>query len=233
MKYNPIILALDTPVDQALQLVRELKESVGAFKVGSELFTSAGPSIIRSIHKEGARVFLDLKFHDIPNTVARAVTAAARFKVWMMNVHASGGVAMMEAAVSAAQAVGAETGSNSLILGVTVLTSFDQGVLRMLGVNNTPLEQVARLTFLAQRAKLDGLVCSAQEVKMVRDMVTPEIQLVVPGIRPAGAESQDQKRTGTPKQAITDGANWLVIGRPIYEAKDPRRAAEEIFASLA
>ncbi len=231
---NPIIVALDVPTaEQALSLVEKLKGVVGGFKIGSELFTSAGPNLVVRVATGGAGLlFLDLKFHDIPNTVAKAVAAATRLFVGMLNVHASGGLEMMSAAKQAAQstALGMEK-PPPLVLGVTMLTSLDHKAVESIGFNN-PLGQVERLAKLAIIAGLDGLICSPREVAAVRKIVPAQIQLVTPGIRMPGAEAQDQKRTGTPKQAIQDGANWLVIGRPITEDPDPRAAAEKILASL-
>lgn len=233
MKINPIIAALDVSnVAEALSLANRLKGLVGAVKVGSELFTIGGPGVVRCLVQKGMPVFLDLEFHDIPNTVAAAVRAASRLGVWAMNVHASGGLAMMQAAEQAAQSASGSSSAPVLVLGVTVLTSLDVDALHKVGITSTPAQQVERLTRLAMKAGLRGLVCSAEEVKAVRSIVPADFQLVVAGIRPAGVDKQDQKRTGTPKQAMQDGADWLVIGRPICAANDPRAAAQEILASL-
>ena len=224
---NPIIAALDVPTaNEALTLAKAIAPAVGAFKIGKELFVAEGPDIVRRVRDTGAAVFLDLKFHDIPNTVAKAVTSAAQQDVQMLTVHASGGTAMLRAAQEAA-------GDNGpLVLGVTVLTSMDQQDLTELGIQKTPAEQVHHLAKLATAAGLCGLVCSPQEIAPLREMLPAEVQLVTPGIRPAGSASGDQKRVMTPADAITAGADWLVIGRPIYAAGNPREAAEAIRESL-
>jgi orotidine-5'-phosphate decarboxylase len=223
---NPLIAALDVPeADQALALASQLAPVVGAFKIGKELFTAAGPDVVRRVRDLGADVFLDLKFHDIPHTVAKAVTAATRLDVQMLTLHASGGTAMMQAAVKAAA-------DGPLVLGVTVLTSMDETDLAEVGVQKSPADQVLHLARLATRAGLKGLVCSPQEIATLREALPPEVQLVTPGIRPAGADPADQKRVMTPAKALAAGANWLVIGRPICAAKNPRQAAEAILDSL-
>ena len=226
---NPIIAALDVPdAEAALNLARQLAPTVGVFKIGKELFVSAGPDIVRAIREEGGAVFLDLKFHDIPNTVARAVAAAARLDVTMLTIHTSGGRDMMVAAESAAQ----EMDNPPLVLGVTVLTSMDGNDLSEIGLAEDPAAQVNRLAQLAAEAGLRGLVCSPREISTLRKVLPREVQLVTPGIRPKGSDADDQKRTLTPAEAITAGADWLVIGRPITAAKDPRAAATEILESL-
>jgi len=232
---NPIIVALDVPsADAALRLAGQVAPTVGAFKIGKELFTTAGPDIVRRVRALGGNVFLDLKFHDIPNTVAKAVEAATRLDVQMLTVHASGGSAMMAAAEQAAQETARALGRPApLVLGVTVLTSMDANDLAEIGVNTTPATQVERLAALAAKSGLRGLVCSPLEIAGLRRVLPAEMQLVTPGIRPADAEKGDQKRTLTPAEAMKAGANWLVIGRPIYGAADPRAAAEKILASLS
>ncbi len=226
---NPIIVALDVPdAEAALNLARQLAPAVGAFKIGKELFVSAGPDVVRAIRDEGGTVFLDLKFHDIPNTVARAVAAAARLDVAMLTIHASGGRDMMVAAEAAAQ----EMDNPPLVLGVTVLTSMDSNDLSEIGLAEDPAAQVERLAQLAAEAGLRGLVCSPREISTLRKVLPREVQLVTPGIRPKGSDADDQKRTLTPAEAITAGADWLVIGRPITAADDPRAAATEILESL-
>jgi orotidine-5'-phosphate decarboxylase len=226
---NPIIVALDVPdAEAALNLARQLAPAVGAFKIGKELFVSAGPDVVRAIRDEGGAVFLDLKFHDIPNTVARAVAAAARLDVAMLTIHASGGRDMMVAAEAAAQ----EMDNPPLVLGVTVLTSMDSNDLSEIGLAEDPAAQVERLAQLAAEAGLRGLVCSPREISTLRKVLPREVQLVTPGIRPKGSDADDQKRTLTPAEAIAAGADWLVIGRPITAAKDPRAAATEILESL-
>jgi orotidine-5'-phosphate decarboxylase len=231
---NPVIVALDVPeTETALRLVAELAPVVGAFKIGSELFTTAGPEIVRRIRGTGAAVFLDLKFHDIPNTVARAVSAAARLDVQMLTIHASGGSEMMRAAELSAQTAAREFGRTPpLVLGVTVLTSMDDANLREVGVTANAGQQVERLAGLAATAGLRGLVCSPLEISTLRKVLPPAMQLVIPGIRTGKEKSDDQKRTLSPREALAAGANWLVIGRPIYAAPNPRAAAEDILASL-
>jgi orotidine-5'-phosphate decarboxylase len=232
---NPIIVALDVPnADRALALVEQVRASAGAFKVGSELFTSAGPDIVRRIRAQGARVFLDLKFHDIPNTVAKAVAAATRLGVQMLTIHAGGGPEMMRAAEAAAQETAASLGSPApLVLGVTVLTSMDAGELSAVGLPPNPGKQVERLASLAAAAGLRGLVCSPLELTLLRQMLPAEFQLVTPGVRGPGDDAGDQKRTLSASEALAAGASWLVIGRPIYAATDPRAAAQRILASLS
>ncbi len=231
---NPVIVALDVPqAETALQLAAQLAPVVGAFKIGSELFTSAGPEIVRRIRGTGAAVFLDLKFHDIPNTVAKAVAAATRLDVQMLTIHASGGTEMMRAAEQSARQTAAQSGRNApLVLGVTVLTSMDTNNLKEAGVTADVGHQVERLASLATNAGLRGLVCSPLEITALRRILPAEIQLVTPGIRTGAEKADDQKRTLTPREAIAAGANWLVIGRPIYAAPNPRAAAEEILALL-
>ena len=231
---NPIIVALDVPdVDAALRLVGQLAPVVGAFKVGKELFVSAGPEIVRRIRATGSAVFLDLKFHDIPNTVARAVAAAVRLDVQMLTVHTSGGRAMLEAAEKAALESAAKLGRSApLVLGVTVLTSLDRDALAEVGVEPDVGRQVERLATLAVKAGLRGLVCSPLEITALRQRLPPEIQLVTPGIRAADAEADDQKRTLSAAEAMAAGANWLVVGRPLCTAPNPRAAAERMLASL-
>lgn len=231
---NPIIAALDLPTaEQALKLATEIAPAVGAFKIGSELFTAAGPDIVKRVRDTGASVFLDLKFHDIPNTVAKAVASATRLDVQMLTVHTSGCSEMMRAAEASAQQTALQSGRNApLVLGVTVLTSMDGNSLKEIGCNENVGNQVERLAQLAVTAGLRGLVCSPLEILTLRQMLPERIQLVTPGIRTGAEKADDQKRTLTPKEAVKAGANWLVIGRPIYAAENPRGAAEEILASL-
>jgi orotidine-5'-phosphate decarboxylase len=236
-KQNPIIVALDVPTaEAALKLVEQLAPVAGGFKIGSELFTGAGPDIVRRIRERGALVFLDLKFHDIPNTVAKAVAAATRLDVQMLTIHTSGGLEMMRAAeASAQQAAKADGRAAPLVLGVTVLTSSNGSTLAEIGCEPNVVAQVERLARLAMKAGLRGLVCSPLEIAALRKILPAQVQLVTPGIRTrlgeawAGAEkADDQKRTLTPREAIQAGANWLVIGRLIYAAENPRAAAEKI-----
>jgi orotidine-5'-phosphate decarboxylase len=231
---NPIIAALDVPnVEAALKLAGQIAPAVGAFKIGGELFTAAGPDIVRRIRDTGAAVFLDLKFHDIPNTVARAVTAAVRLDVQMLTVHTSGGLEMMRAAeASAQQAAKADGPAAPLVLGVTVLTSSNSSTLAEIGCEPNVVAQVERLARLAVQAGLRGLVCSPLEIVALRKILPAPVQLVTPGIRTGAEKADDQKRTLSPREAIAAGANWLVIGRPIYAAENPRAAAEKILESL-
>src|SRR5688572_18438869 len=232
---NPIILALDVPsAEQALALAGQLAPVLGAVKIGSELFTASGPEMVRQIRAIGLDVFLDLKFHDIPNTVAKAVGSASELDVQMLTIHTSGGAEMMRAAEKAAQDAAIKTRRAApLVLGVTVLTSLDSNAIAEVGFPANVGHQVGRLAKLAVSSGLRGLVCSPLEVVELRRLLPREIQLVTPGIRPADSASDDQKRTLTPKEAIAAGADWLVIGRPIYGAKDPRRAAEQILEGLS
>jgi orotidine-5'-phosphate decarboxylase len=232
---NPIIAALDVPsAEVALCLAGKIASAVGAFKIGSELFTAAGPDIVRKIRANGHGVFLDLKFHDIPNTVAKAVAAAVRLDVQMLTVHAGGGPAMLRAAEAAAQETARTLGHAApLVLGVTVLTSMDVNELSTIGVAANVGYQVERLARVAIEAGLRGLVCSPLEIADLRETVSSEIQLVTPGIRTGAEASDDQRRTLTPCEALDAGANWLVIGRPIYAAKDPLAAAEGILRSIS
>lgn len=231
---NPIIAALDVPTaDQAIRLAQQIAPVVGAFKIGSELFTAAGPDIVQKIRATGAAVFLDLKFHDIPNTVAKAVASAVRLDVQMLTIHTSGGGEMMRAAEESAQKVAEQSGRNApLVLGVTVLTSMDANGLSETGADQNIGRQVERLAMLASKSGLRGLVCSPLEITHLRQILPKEMQLVTPGIRTAGDKSDDQKRTLSAREAIDAGANWLVIGRPIYAAEDPKAAAEKILQSL-
>jgi len=234
MSQNPIIVALDVPdADGALRLAESLAGSVGAFKVGKELFVSAGPEVVRKIRATGASVFLDLKFHDIPNTVAKAVASATRLDVQMLTIHTSGAGAMMTAAEQAAQETAKERVTKApLVLGVTVLTSMDETELNQIGIDVSPAEQVERLARLAADSGLRGLVCSPLEIERLRGILPGHVQLVTPGIRPDNSQTGDQKRVMTPKDAMTAGANWLVIGRPITQAENPKEAAEAILDSL-
>lgn len=227
---NPVFCALDTTdVDRAASLAQSLKGHVGGLKIGKEFFTAHGPAGVRRVIPEGTPLFLDLKFHDIPNTVAGAVRAATALSPAILNVHAAGGRAMMEAARTAAQ----ESETPPWVLAVTVLTSLDASDLADIGVHGSPADQVVRLATLAQRAGLDGVVCAAQEIAALRRECGPDFKLVVPGIRPANSATGDQKRTMTPAEAAGLGADVLVIGRPITNAPDPAAAAQAIAAELA
>lgn len=230
---DQLLIALDVEsADQALRLADALRGRVGGFKIGNRLFTTEGPSIVRNLAERGDRVFLDLKYHDIPNTVATAVSAATTTGAWMVNVHASGGLRMMQAAADAARETAArEHRSAPLVIGVTVLTSMNAGMLEEVGFEaRTVLEQVERLARLAQRAGLDGVVASPQETSLIRRACGPEFAIVTPGIRGGAALSgkDDQERTMTAGEAIAAGASYIVVGRPIIGAPDPRDAAERI-----
>ena len=231
---NPILVALDVPTaEAAFKLVEQLAPVAGGFKIGSELFTSAGPEMVRRIRGLGAPVFLDLKFHDIPNSVAKAVAAAVHLDVQMLTVHAAGGTEMLKAAEQVAQESAWRLGhSPPLVLAVTVLTSLDSNALSEIGLDPNVTRQVRRLANMANKAGLRGLVCSPREVAELRQMLPASTQLVTPGIRADSSSADDQKRTLTPREAISLGANWLVIGRPICAAEYPRAAAEKILASL-
>jgi orotidine-5'-phosphate decarboxylase len=231
---NPIIAALDVPTaEQAIALAQQIAPAVGAFKIGSELFTAGGPDIVKRIRATGASVFLDLKFHDIPNTVAKAVASAVRLDVQMLTIHASGGLAMMNAAERSAQETARQAGLNApLVLAVTVLTSMESNDLAEIGIAGGVGHQVERLAQLAARAGLRGLVCSPLEVVGLRQSLPSHVQFVTPGIRAGSEAAADQKRTLSAKEALEAGANWLVIGRPIYGAADPRAAAEQLRDSL-
>jgi orotidine-5'-phosphate decarboxylase len=231
---NPLIVALDVPsAEQAISLAQRVAPHVGAFKVGKELFVSAGPDFIRQLRDTGASVFLDLKFHDIPHTVAKAVAAAVRLDVQMLTVHTSGGRAMMRAAENAAQETAGTLGRPvPLVLGVTVLTSMDEAALSELGITRGVAAQVEHLAKLAVDAGLRGLVCSPLELTRLRSVLPTTTQLVTPGIRTGAEPPDDQKRTLSPREALSAGASWLVVGRPIYAAQDPVAAAAAIQASV-
>ena len=228
-----ILVALDFPdAVAALESAETLRGRVGGFKVGKQLFTAKGPALVRTLTSRGDRVFLDLKFHDIPNTVAGAVRSAAHLGVWMVNVHASGGRAMMTAAREAADRAAEEGAPRPLVIAVTVLTSMGADALRETGVDADPAEQVGRLARLAREAKLDGVVCSPQEIARVRRECGSDFLIVTPGIRGADEAKGDQVRTATPAGAIQAGADYLVIGRPITAATDPAEAADRIAAEI-
>jgi len=226
---TPIIVALDFPSrDAALRLADQLDPTLCRVKVGKELFTSCAPEIVSTLRDRGFEVFLDLKFHDIPNTTAMAVRAAAEMGVWMVNVHCSGGLRMMAACRETLDKL---SGPKPLLIGVTVLTSMEREDLAGIGLDIEPQEQVLRLAELANRAGMDGLVCSAQEAPALK-IAQPRLQLVTPGIRPAGSSLDDQKRILTPRQALDAGSDYLVIGRPISQAADPAQALAAVVAEL-
>ena len=230
-----LLVALDTgTAREALALADSVRGHVGGFKIGNQLFTSAGPDVVRTLASRGERVFLDLKFHDIPNTVAGAIASVAALGVWMVNVHASGGRAMLEAARTAADRAAEKSGSRPLVIAVTVLTSLNAEALTEVGVGSPPQDQVLRLAALAQSTGLDGVVASAQETAALRRACGSDFVIVTPGIRGGSAQASrdDQQRTMTPAEALAAGASYLVVGRPITGAPDPRVAAIRIAADL-
>lgn len=229
-----IPLDVDTP-KKAVELVEMLKDEVGAFKVGLELVNSAGLGIFDKIRAAGAeKIFYDCKFHDIPNTVAGASRAAAGMDLWLFNVHCSGGFAMMKAAKDAAVEVAEKNGiTPPLVIGVTILTSIDQDTLNNeLRIPGTVACQVVHLAKLAKEAGLDGVVASPHEIEVIREACGPDFLIITPGVRPAGGELGDQKRVMTPAEAVSKGADYLVIGRPITKADDPKAAARAIAAEI-
>lgn len=226
-----LIVALDvSTAREALELVEKLSGAVNFFKVGSQLFTAAGPQVVREVVRAGARVFLDLKFHDIPNTVAAAAVEAARLGVWMLNVHALGGAQMMKHTFERVAEVSESEGiARPRLIAVTVLTSADAATLAEVNIHDEPLDQAALLARLAAVCGLDGVVASPHEVSKVRAAVRrPEFLIVTPGVRPKGSQTDDQKRVMTPAEAVLAGADYLVVGRAILNAPDPARAAREI-----
>lgn len=226
---SPVIVALDFPAQApALELARQLDPQQCRLKVGKELFTRSGPAVVEALQTLGFDVFLDLKFHDIPNTTAMAVKAAAELGVWMVNVHCSGGLKMMAACRDVLEQ---HSGPVPLLIGVTVLTSMEQSDLAGLGLDVQPSEQVLRLAKLAHEAGLDGLVCSAQEAQALKQQWADSL-LVTPGIRPVGSAADDQKRILTPAQALANGSDYLVIGRPITQAASPLDTLNRIVAQL-
>jgi orotidine-5'-phosphate decarboxylase len=229
---NELLVALDVDtVAEARALANQLRGIVGGFKIGSQLFTSAGPAAVEELTSRGDRVFLDLKFHDIPNTVAGAVAAATRLGVWMVNLHASGGSAMMRAARAAADEEAARRSRPApLVIAVTMLTSLDQAAVTEIGLEASVTAQVERLARLTEGAGLDGVVASPQEIAIIRKVCGAGFNIVTPGIRGAGDAKGDQSRTLSAADALTAGATYLVVGRPIIATADPRAAAERIAA---
>ncbi|MDI3480640.1 MAG: orotidine-5-phosphate decarboxylase [Tepidanaerobacteraceae bacterium] len=233
-EFSRTIIALDTPDEQrALEIVRALKTKVNIFKVGLELFCSAGPSVVEKINTEGCRVFLDLKFHDIPNTVYGAVRAAVNTGAFMFNIHASGGREMMKKAKEARDAAFGETiknhGFKPLLLAVTVLTSLTDRDMKEINIEKPSQDQVVALAKLAKECGMDGVVASPKEIAAIRRELGADFVIVTPGVRPAWAASNDQKRVATPREALDAGADYIVIGRPVTAASDPEKAIENIF----
>lgn len=229
MTRSPIIVALDYPdAATAIAMARRLSPELCRVKVGKELFTAAGPALLEQLNSLGYQVFLDLKFHDIPNTVAGAVRAAANLGVWMVNVHASGGERMM---LAARESLAGISGA-PLLIAVTVLTSMTAADLSQVGVGVEPRLQVAQLARLSRDSGMDGVVCSARECDMLRAQLGTGFLLVTPGIRPADADSDDQRRVVSPAQAVTSGSNYLVIGRPITHSDDPAKSLAAIITQL-
>jgi orotidine-5'-phosphate decarboxylase len=225
-----IIVALDYPTAaQAIDLVDRLDPTLCRLKVGKELFTAEGPRFVEQLVDRNFGVFLDLKFHDIPNTTAKACEAAARLGVWMLNVHASGGRAMMQAAREAID----KTSTKPLLIGVTVLTSMSEPTLHEIGIADTLQNQVLRLASLSRESGLDGVVCSAQEAPFLRQVIGQDFCLVTPGIRPANASKDDQSRIVTPADALRQGSSYLVIGRPITQSPDPLKALQAIHQEIS
>ena len=227
---SKIIVALDYEKEaEALALVDQIDPSLCRLKVGKEMFTTLGMNFVKQLHQRHFDVFLDLKYHDIPNTVARAVRSAADLGVWMVDLHASGGLRMMEEAKRILEPYGKDA---PLLIAVTVLTSMEDLDLLQIGINASPMEQVLRLAHLTQRAGLDGVVCSPQEVEILRNACGEEFKLVTPGIRPIGADFGDQRRVMTPTAAVRAGSDYLVIGRPITKADNPVEILRSINASI-
>ena len=228
MNDSKVIVALDFPGDKAaMQLVDKLNPELCRLKVGKELFTRCGPSLVKDMVASGFDVFLDLKFHDIPNTVAKACESAAELGVWMVNVHSMGGTAMMEAARSVLC-----HDDSPLLIAVTLLTSSGEKELNALGIDQSPADFVKRLATMTKEAGLDGVVCSAQEAAILKQHCGDDFILVTPGIRPENAAADDQNRIMTPKQAVANGSDYLVIGRPVTQSDDPVRVLTEINAQI-
>lgn len=234
MNKDRLIVALDVPgFKEAERLVKTLSPAVNVFKVGKELFTSAGPDVVKMIHKKKKKVFLDLKFHDIPNTVGAACEAATKLGVFMLNVHASGGRAMLYAAAqSIAKGAAGKKTKPPILLGVTVLTSMTESDLHEIGVKKKVEDQVRELAKLAQNCGLDGVVASGQEIELIRKATSPSFVIVTPGVRPLWAAAGDQKRVVTPAEAIQKGAHFIVVGRPITQSADPCQAARDVLKEI-
>jgi orotidine-5'-phosphate decarboxylase len=237
-KDNPkdkIIFALDVEhFSEAQQWVNMLRDRVGMFKVGKQLFTHAGPKVVDMIRKKEQKVFLDLKFHDIPNTVAKASEEATKLEVAMFNLHALGGFEMMKKTVQASRETAKTLGiPRPLVLAVTILTSMDESIMKEVGIQGPILEEVGRLALLSMKAGVDGVVASPQEIGIIRERCGGKFLIVTPGIRLPSEKKDDQKRTLSPKEAIANGADYLVIGRPIKEAKDPLEAVQKIIEDIS
>lgn len=226
---SPVVVALDYPTpQQAIEMAQQLDPKQCRVKVGKELFTASGPAILEQLHVLNFDVFLDLKFHDIPNTCAGAVAAAAELGVWMINVHASGGERMMNAAANAI----ANKPHKPLLIAVTVLTSMEQEDLAGIGLDISPQQQVERLAKLAKQSGMDGVVSSAQEIELIKNLCSKEFLTVTPGIRPAGSAAGDQRRIMTPQEAMNAGGDYMVIGRPITQSENPKQSCHDIITSL-
>lgn len=225
---NRIIIPLDMEYTSAVSIADKLDPNICRLKVGNQLFTSSGPKIVKTLHDKGFEIFLDLKFHDIPNTVYESVRSAANLGVWMINVHASGGSKMLDASKKALEGFD----KPPLLIGVTILTSISEEILTEIGFNNLD-KQVMRLTKLAQRSGLDGVVCAASDASKVKQTCGESFLTVTPGIRPKDADLNDQSRTSTPKEAIANGSDFLVIGRPITGSEDPTNALDNIYKEVS
>lgn len=225
---NRIIIPLDMEYTSAVSIADKLDPNICRLKVGNQLFTSSGPKIVKMLHDKGFEIFLDLKFHDIPNTVYESVRSAANLGVWMINVHASGGSKMLDASKKALEGFD----KPPLLVGVTILTSISEEILTEIGFNNLD-KQVMRLTKLAERSGLDGVVCAASDASKVKQTCGESFLTVTPGIRPRDADLNDQSRTSTPKEAIANGSDFLVIGRPITGSEDPTNALENIYKEVS
>ena len=230
-----LIFALDVEhFGEAQRLVGLLKGHIGLFKVGKQIFTHAGPKVIDMIRRKGEHVFLDLKFHDIPNTVAKASEEAAKLGASMLTVHSMGGYEMMKRAVESSRNVAKQLNvPKPLILAVTILTSLDQATLEEVGIQTPLEEQVIRLATLAKKAGVNGVIASPREISLIRERCGPNFLIVTPGVRPAPATKDDQKRTLTPGEAVRSGADYIVVGRPIKDAEDPAKAADEIVREIS
>ena len=225
---NRIIIPLDMEYTSAVSIADKLDPNICRLKVGNQLFTSSGPKIVKTLHDKGFEIFLDLKFHDIPNTVYESVRSAANLGVWMINVHASGGSKMLDASKKALEGFD----KPPLLVGVTILTSISEEILTEIGFNNLD-KQVMRLTKLAERSGLDGVVCAASDASKVKQTCGESFLTVTPGIRPKDADLNDQSRTSTPKEAIANGSDFLVIGRPITGSEDPTNALDNIYKEVS